>query len=407
MVTRRTKLGWMALGGTLCLFGVVAAFKLRDGNQAIGSGPPLVKKEVAGPSKPPAPDVAKTQPADPPAPAPLAPPSAPPAAPEEKLSKPDVPPPGPNDPPAAPPSAGPPPAAGINPPDAGAAPMTPPPPPPMPTPGAGSIPSPPPPADTAPPPGPPAPPPAEEKPASPPTTRGEALSHPGEPPLAPNPGPVQEYKVRGAGETFKGIAKKTLGTAERWADIHKLNPSYPADASIPGGTLLRIPGDACVQEEAEPVKPLPSLRPRGTAKAKVVLPLTGTFPVNLDDRKVMTLPRQVREQLGSPETVLISPGPDKCLWLTNHAHLERLAQRLDQSPAREADVRVFKRLYYAQTVKTAVNKEGRVAIAENLAAFAGLDQEVVLVGIDDHFEVWDAARWRRYTQARGAKSDHD
>ena len=60
-------------------------------------------------------------------------------------------------------------------------------------------------------------------------------------------------------------------------------------------------------------------------------------------------------------------------------------------------------------MKTPVNKEGRVAIADKLAAFAALDQEVVLVGIDDHFEVWDAARWRRYTQARGAgkSADHD
>jgi MraZ protein len=228
------------------------------------------------------------------------------------------------------------------------------------------------------------------------------VSHPGEPPLAPSPGPVQEYKVRGGGETFKGIARKTLGTSERWSDIHKLNPTFHADECIPGGTVLRIPGDACVQEETEAVKPLPSLRPRGSAKPKVLMPLTGTFPVNLDDKKVMTLPRSVREQLGHPETVLISPGPDKCLWLTNQAHLERLAQRLDQSPAREADVRVFKRLYYAQTVKAPVNKEGRVALTDRLAAFAGLDQEVVLVGIDDHFEVWDAARWRRYTQARGA-----
>jgi MraZ protein len=99
--------------------------------------------------------------------------------------------------------------------------------------------------------------------------------------------------------------------------------------------------------------------------------------------------------------VLISPGPDKCLWLTNQPHLDRLTTRLENSPAREADLRVFRRLYYAQTVKVPM-KEGRVAIADRLAQFAGLDQELVLVGIDDHFEIWDAARWRRYTQAKKA-----
>jgi MraZ protein len=123
--------------------------------------------------------------------------------------------------------------------------------------------------------------------------------------------------------------------------------------------------------------------------------------VTLDEKKVMTLPQSILKQLGSCDMVLVSPGSDKCLWLTNQAHLDRLAHKLEKSPARESDKNGFKRLYYAQTVKVPM-KDGRVAITDKLAAFAGLDQEVVLVGIDDHFEVWDAARWRRYTQAKKA-----
>ena len=97
----------------------------------------------------------------------------------------------------------------------------------------------------------------------------------------------------------------------------------------------------------------------------------------------------------------VSPGSDRCLWITNQAHLDRLQAKLDKSPARESDVRGFKRLYYAQTVKCPV-KEGRVVITDKLAQFADLGAEVVLVGIDDHFEVWNAARWKQYTQTKKA-----
>ena len=38
----------------------------------------------------------------------------------------------------------------------------------------------------------------------------------------------------------------------------------------------------------------------------------------------------------------------------------------------------------------------------DVSDFAGLRQEVLLIGIDDHFEVWDAATWRRYTQQKSA-----
>ncbi len=244
-----------------------------------------------------------------------------------------------------------------------------------------------------------------DKPATPPPPQTEAAeTHPlpGEPPLAPSPGPVQTYQVHSP-ETMRDLARRTLGSAERWTDIHKLNPTLKPETTLAAGTVIRLPGDACVVgDEAEPVKPLPAMHPKaGPAKPKVVLPLTGTYPANLDDKKTMTLPTAIREQLSGADTVLVSPGPDQCLWLTNQAHLERLAQRLEQSPAREIDVRVFKRLYYAQTEKAPLGPEGRVAISERLAQFAGLHQEVILVGIDDHFEVWDAGRWRQYTQQKG------
>ena len=147
------------------------------------------------------------------------------------------------------------------------------------------------------------------------------------------------------------------------------------------------------------------MRPKtAPAKPRAVMALTGTYPCNMDDKRTITLPRAVREQFGDADVVLVSPGPDQCLWLTNQAHQERLAERLEHSPAREIDVRVFKRLYYAQTEKVAVGADGRVAISDRLAQFAGLSQEVVLVGIDDHFELWDAARWKQYTQRRAPPS---
>jgi MraZ protein len=143
------------------------------------------------------------------------------------------------------------------------------------------------------------------------------------------------------------------------------------------------------------------LRNRTGPKPKAVLPLTGTYPLKLDDRKGLTLPKAILEQLGHCATVLVSPGSDKCLWLTNQAHLDRLAAKLDRSPARESDVRGFKRLYYAQTSKVPM-KDGHLVLSDKLVQFAGLGQDVVLVGIDDHFEVWDLARWRRYTQTKKA-----
>jgi len=227
---------------------------------------------------------------------------------------------------------------------------------------------------------------------------------PGEPPLSSAAGgAAQVYRVRHAGETPREIARKTLGTSERTSEILRLNPEVKHDRVFTIGETVYLPSDACIAfEEIEAIKPLPAMRREAQPKPKVELPLTGTMLGNLDDKRAITLPRSIREQLGNVPMLLVSPGPDQCLWLTNQAHLDRLAERLEKSSAREQDVRVFKRLYYAQTEKLPMSPEGRLVISERLAQFAGLHQEVVLVGIDDHFELWDVARWRQYTQEKSA-----
>src|SRR5262249_41043734 len=91
-----------------------------------------------------------------------------------------------------------------------------------------------------------------------PSDRDLAKSLPGEPPLAPAPGPVQLYHVHGS-ETLQDIARHTLGSSDRWTDLHKLNPTLKPDEPLSSGTSVRLPADACVQaDDAEPVKPLPA-----------------------------------------------------------------------------------------------------------------------------------------------------
>jgi MraZ protein len=133
--------------------------------------------------------------------------------------------------------------------------------------------------------------------------------------------------------------------------------------------------------------------------------LTGTHPRTLDDKKRMLLPRRVREMLDDPETLFVAPGPDQCLWVYTQAGLEQLAAKLDQAPATDAEARVFRRLYFAQTEAVDVDRTGRILIPERLLQFAGLRHEVVLLGVRDHLELWDAQRWQRYLAENAPRFD--
>lgn len=133
--------------------------------------------------------------------------------------------------------------------------------------------------------------------------------------------------------------------------------------------------------------------------------LTGTYPRTLDDKKRLVFPKRVREQLNEPERLFVTPGQDQCLWLYSQEGLERLAEKLDQAPATDAEVRVFRRLYFAQTEAVDVDRNGRILIPERLLQFAGLQHEVVLIGVRDHLELWDAERWQQYLSRNASRFD--
>jgi nucleoid-associated protein YgaU len=58
--------------------------------------------------------------------------------------------------------------------------------------------------------------------------------------------------VEKGGATLWEIATATLGNGERWREIHKLNPSHPAESRVPFATVLQLPADARVPASNQP-----------------------------------------------------------------------------------------------------------------------------------------------------------
>jgi MraZ protein len=132
-----------------------------------------------------------------------------------------------------------------------------------------------------------------------------------------------------------------------------------------------------------------------------VQPLTGTYSCRLDGR-ALVLPKEMCEQLGKAETMLLTPGPDGCLWLATRDTAARVLERVEKSNLGDREVQAFRRFYFSQSEKAAVDGSGQLTVPEKLAEYAGLGGDVVLIGIDDHCELWDAARWDRYSQQKDA-----
>ena len=125
--------------------------------------------------------------------------------------------------------------------------------------------------------------------------------------------------------------------------------------------------------------------------------LTGTYERSLDDKQRVALPKRFRDLLGpTDQTLFLTPGTDGSLSLYAEAQFAKMAEKLAAQSPTAHDVRTFGRLLYAQTQSAELDSQGRLRVPPELARLGELGREVVLVGVGDHIELWDKARWEAF-----------
>lgn len=135
--------------------------------------------------------------------------------------------------------------------------------------------------------------------------------------------------------------------------------------------------------------------------------LTGTFVRSVDDKQRIAIPKRLREALEGSEVkaLFIAPGTDGSLAIYTEESLASLAGRLAAVSPAQQDVRAFNRLFYAQAERLELDAQGRIRIPPALAQLATLGKEAVLLGVQDHMELWDRVRWESYLADRSPHYD--
>ncbi len=128
------------------------------------------------------------------------------------------------------------------------------------------------------------------------------------------------------------------------------------------------------------------------------MPLTGTYARNLDDKHRLAIPKRLCDDFCEIDlkSLFIAPGVSRSLTLYSPAGFERLSRKLARKPANPAQRRTYTRLFYSAAERVELDAQGRVRIPERLVEFAGLERDVVLLGVLDHVEIWDAAIWNKF-----------
>ena len=119
--------------------------------------------------------------------------------------------------------------------------------------------------------------------------------------------------------------------------------------------------------------------------------LTGEFYHSIDAKGRLIIPSKFRDILG--ESFVITKGLDGCLFLYPNDEWKIFEEKLRTLPLTNKNARTFTRFFLGSAVDSSLDKQGRVLVTSALREFAGLEKEVVLVGVLDRVEIWDKAKW--------------
>ena len=122
--------------------------------------------------------------------------------------------------------------------------------------------------------------------------------------------------------------------------------------------------------------------------------LLGEFHHNIDDKGRLVVPTKFREELGSE--FIITRGIEKCLYVYSLEEWEKLVSKLNTLPFTKKVTRTFTRFFYSGATACVFDKSGRMSITSPLVSYAGLDKECIIIGVNDHLEIWDSKAFEKF-----------
>ncbi|UCH60187.1 MAG: division/cell wall cluster transcriptional repressor MraZ [Anaerolineales bacterium] len=130
---------------------------------------------------------------------------------------------------------------------------------------------------------------------------------------------------------------------------------------------------------------------RSPIKGEVEHMFLGQYQHNLDNKGRLTIPSRYRDLL--EQGAYVTRGFDSNLMVWTVTAFETISKSVNRMSITDPNSRLLRRLIYASGEKVDVDRVGRILIPQFLRQSAGLDGEVVIVGVGDYFEIWSPPTW--------------
>ncbi len=125
----------------------------------------------------------------------------------------------------------------------------------------------------------------------------------------------------------------------------------------------------------------------------------GTYHHKIDPKGRLPVPAAFRKVMGRGDSArVVVTLLDQCVAAFPAAEWEKLEAQLRGLPAFNKQVKALTRLLASRAVDCELDVQGRILLPAPLRQAASLVREVVVLGVLNRFEVWNAEAWAGFVR---------
>jgi MraZ protein len=114
----------------------------------------------------------------------------------------------------------------------------------------------------------------------------------------------------------------------------------------------------------------------------------------MDNKGRTVVPSKFRSKLG--ERFYMTRGMHGCLWIFSDEEWREFQKMMTPKSVLDGRGLKLERFFIGSAVECMPDGQGRIAVPQNLRDYAGIQDDIWIVGLSNKVEVWSAARWDEF-----------
>ena len=117
----------------------------------------------------------------------------------------------------------------------------------------------------------------------------------------------------------------------------------------------------------------------------------GEFEYRVDEKGRVPIPPRFRKEL--VDGVVLRPGFDTCIAGYGLAEWAKEAERITSAAMSASKRRRLDRAMFATAYHLTLDGQGRIALPPAVRQYSRISDELIVVGVNTHFELWNKELW--------------